>query len=149
MALYFILFYFLFQLDGRVDSIEVKIKKLDAELSQCRDKMSRLPENSPAKSSIKQQAMRILQQKRMYENQRGMMMQQSFNMEQTNFATESVKDTVTVLQAMKSASKDMKKTMRKLDISQIEVFLVREYLKVDDNLFVLLFFRICKMIYRT
>ena len=76
-------------------------------------------------------------------------MQQSFNMEQTNFATESVKDTVTVLQAMKSASKDMKKTMRKLDISQIEVFLVREYLKVDDNLFVLLFFRICKMIYRT
>jgi charged multivesicular body protein 5 len=108
-------------LDGRVDSIEVKIKKLDAELAQCRDKMARLPEGSAAKNSIKQQAMRILQQKRMYENQRGMMMQQSFNMEQTNFATESVKDTVTVVQAMKVASKDMKKTMRKLDISQIEV----------------------------
>lgn len=83
--------------------------------------MARLPEGSAAKNSIKQQAMRILQQKRMYENQRGMMMQQSFNMEQTNFATESVKDTVTVVQAMKVASKDMKKTMRKLDISQIEV----------------------------
>lgn len=112
---------FLFKLDGRVDSIEVKIKKLDAELAQCRDKMARLPEGSSAKNSIKQQAMRILQQKRMYENQRGMMMQQSFNMEQTNFATESIKDTVTVVQAMKAASKDMKKTMRKLDISQIEV----------------------------
>lgn len=83
--------------------------------------MTRLPEGSAAKNSIKQQAMRILQQKRMYENQRGMMMQQSFNMEQTNYATESVKDTVTVVQAMKAASKDMKKTMRKLDISQIEV----------------------------
>ena len=94
---------------------------MDAELAQCRDKMTRLPEGSAAKNSIKQQAMRILQQKRMYENQRGMMMQQSFNMEQTNFATESVKDTVTVVQAMKAASKDMKKTMRKLDISQIEV----------------------------
>ena len=64
--------------------------------------------------------MRILQQKRLYENQRGMMMQQSFNMEQTNFATESIKDTVTVVQAMKTASKEMKTTMRKLDISKIE-----------------------------
>lgn len=108
-------------MDGRVDSIEVKIKKLDAELAQCRDKMAKLPEGSSAKSAIKQQAMRILQQKRMYENQRGMMMQQSFNMEQTNFATESVKDTVTVVKAMKAASKDMKNTMRKLDISKIEV----------------------------
>ena len=48
-------------------------------------------------------------------------MQQSFNMEQTNFATESIKDTVTVVQAMKTASKEMKTTMRKLDISKIEV----------------------------
>lgn len=107
-------------MDGRVDSIEVKIKKLDSELAQCRDKMARLPEGS-AKASIKQQAMRILQQKRLYENQRGMMQQQSFNIEQTNFATESIKDTVTVVQAMKSASKEMKTTMRKLDISKIEV----------------------------
>lgn len=65
--------------------------------------------------------MRILQQKKMYENQRGMMMQQSFNMEQTNFATESIKDSVTVVQAMKLASKDMKTTMRKLDLDRIEV----------------------------
>lgn len=89
--------------------------------------MTRLPEGSAAKNSIKQQAMRILQQKRMYENQRGMMMQQSFNMEQTNYATESVKDTVTVVQAMKAASKDMKKTMRKLDISQIEVWKLKRF----------------------
>lgn len=82
--------------------------------------MARLPEG-PSKSAIKQQAMRILQQKRQYENQRGMMMQQSFNMEQTNFATESIKDTVTVVQAMKTASKEMKSTIRKLDISKIEV----------------------------
>lgn len=42
-------------------------------------------------------------------------------MEQTNFATESIKDTVTVVQAMKTASKEMKTTMRKLDITKIEV----------------------------
>ncbi len=57
----------------------------------------------------------------MYENQRGMMMQQSFNMEQTNFATESVKDTVTTVSAMKAATKEMKSTLRQLDIDKIEV----------------------------
>jgi charged multivesicular body protein 5 len=70
---------------------------------------------------MKQQALRILQQKRMYENQRGMMMQQSFNMEQTNFATESVKDTLVTVNAMKSATKEMKASLRQLDIDKIEV----------------------------
>lgn len=70
---------------------------------------------------MKQQALRILQQKRMYENQRGMMMQQSFNMEQTNFATESVKDTLVTVNAMKTATKEMKASLRQLDIDKIEV----------------------------
>jgi charged multivesicular body protein 5 len=70
---------------------------------------------------MKQQALRILQQKRMYENQRGMMMQQSFNMEKTNFATESVKDTLVTVNAMKSATKEMKASLRQLDIDKIEV----------------------------
>ena len=70
---------------------------------------------------MKQQALRILQQKKMYENQRGMMMQQSFNMEQTNFATESVKDTLVTVGAMKAATKEMKSTLRQLDYDKIEV----------------------------
>lgn len=70
---------------------------------------------------MKQQALRILQQKRLYENQRSMMMQQSFNMEQTNFATESVKDTVLTVQAMKTATKELKSSMRKINLEQVEV----------------------------
>ncbi len=34
------------KIDGRVDSIEVKIKKLDADLAQCKDKMMKMPEGS-------------------------------------------------------------------------------------------------------
>lgn len=36
---------------------------------------------------------RILKQKRMYENQRDQLAQQSFNMEQSNFAIQGIKDT--------------------------------------------------------
>ena len=32
------------QVDGRVESIDAKIKKLDIELNQCKDKLSKLPE---------------------------------------------------------------------------------------------------------
>lgn len=47
----------------------------------------------PAKNAIKQRALNILKQRKMYENQREQLMQQSFNMEQTNMATQTLKDT--------------------------------------------------------
>lgn len=40
-----------------------------------------------------QKAMRVLKQKKMYEQQRENLMAQSFNMEQANFATQMLKDT--------------------------------------------------------
>ena len=43
-------------------------------------------------------------------------------MEQTNFAIDSVKDTLTTVQAMKTASKTLKKEVKKVDLSQIEDF---------------------------
>lgn len=42
--------------------------------------------NGPAKNNVKQKAMRILKQKRMYENQRENIAQQSFNMDQVRYA---------------------------------------------------------------
>ena len=41
--------------------------------------------NGAAKNNVKQKAMRILKQKRMYENQRENIAQQSFNMDQVRF----------------------------------------------------------------
>ena len=40
-----------------------------------------------------QKALRVLKQKKMYEQQRENLMAQSFNMEQANFATQMLKDT--------------------------------------------------------
>jgi len=47
-------------------------------------------------------------------------MQQSFNMEQTSFATENLRNTVTTVNAMKQANKQLKKQYKKVNIDKIE-----------------------------
>ena len=70
---------------------------------------------------VKQRALRVLKQKRMYENQLEGLRNQSFNMEQANFATQQLKDTKTTVDAMKLGVKEMKKEYKKVDIGKIEV----------------------------
>ncbi|KAI7695588.1 hypothetical protein SSS_00173 [Sarcoptes scabiei] len=74
----------------------------------------------PSKNLIKQKAMNILKQRKMYENQRNTLMQQSFNMEQTNMATQTLKDTQVTVEAMKLGVKEMKREYKKVNIDQIE-----------------------------
>ncbi|KAJ3289895.1 hypothetical protein HK104_007147 [Borealophlyctis nickersoniae] len=105
--------------DGRVDSVEVKIKKLDAELLKYKDQMKKMREG-PAKNAVKQKAMRILKQKKLYEGQRDQLMQQSFNMEQASMATENLKTTLVTVDAMKSANKELKQQYKKINITKIE-----------------------------
>ena len=49
------------------------------------------------------------------------MRNQAFNMEQTNYATQSLKDTKTTVNAMKMGVKEMKKEFKNINIDQIEV----------------------------
>jgi len=49
------------------------------------------------------------------------MMQQSFNMEQTNYSIQSLKDTQTTVSAMKTGLKEIKKEHKKINIDKIEV----------------------------
>lgn len=51
------------------------------------------------------------------------MTQQSFNMEQTAFVTENLKNTVTTVEAMKVGAKVMKQQYKKINIDKIEVSL--------------------------
>lgn len=82
-----------FQTDTRVSSLEVKLRKLDAELSVFKNQMSKMREG-PGKAAVQQRALRVLKQKRMYENQLGQLQQQTFNMEQAAMTTENLKNTV-------------------------------------------------------
>ncbi|KAI7695587.1 hypothetical protein SSS_00173 [Sarcoptes scabiei] len=106
--------------DSRVDSIDKKIQKLEAELSKYKDQLKKMREG-PSKNLIKQKAMNILKQRKMYENQRNTLMQQSFNMEQTNMATQTLKDTQVTVEAMKLGVKEMKREYKKVNIDQIEM----------------------------
>jgi charged multivesicular body protein 5 len=96
--------------DSRIDSILVKIKRLDADLLKQKEQLSKLREG-PGKNSIKQKAMRILQQKKLYEEQISnsfinldQLQQQSFNMEQASMTTENLKNTMITMDAMQTGN---------------------------------------------
>ena len=106
-------------LDSRGESIDKKIARLDAELVKYRDQMKKMREG-PSKNMVKQKAMRVLKQKKMYESQREQLTNQSFNMEQTNFSIQSLKDTKTTVDAMKVGVKEFKKAYKGISIDKID-----------------------------
>nr|CAG4642824.1 EOG090X0EA1 [Evadne anonyx] len=107
------------KVDERGDSIDKKISKLDAELKKYKDQMSKMREG-PAKNAVKQKAMRVLKQRKMYEQQVGNLRQQAFNMEQANYATQTLKDTQATVKAMQMGVKEMKKEFKNINIDSIE-----------------------------
>ncbi|CAI4225127.1 unnamed protein product [Auanema sp. JU1783] len=105
--------------ESRCESIDKKIAKLDGDLVKLRDQMSKMREG-PSKNLVKQKALRILKQKRTYENQKAQLDQQAFNMDQSNFALQGMKDNQVTVAAMKDGLKAMQKEYKKMDIGKIE-----------------------------
>jgi len=108
------------KMTGRVDGLDEKIRKLDAELVGYRNQMSKMRPGTAPHNNLKQKALRVLKQKKMYEGQRDQLSNQAFNMEQTNFATQSLKDTVVTVAAMKDANTSLKKQLKSVNIDDIE-----------------------------
>lgn len=106
-------------IDSRGESIDKKIQRLEQEISKYTEQMKKM-RDGPAKQAVKQKALRLLKQKKVYEQQRDMLYNQSFNIEQQNMAIQSMKDTQTTVQAMKFGLKEMKKEFKKIDINRIE-----------------------------
>eukprot|EP01121_Diplochlamys_sp_Union-15-3_P020650 TRINITY_DN8101_c0_g1_i2.p1 TRINITY_DN8101_c0_g1~~TRINITY_DN8101_c0_g1_i2.p1 ORF type:complete len:214 (-),score=55.72 TRINITY_DN8101_c0_g1_i2:38-679(-) len=106
-------------IEGRIDSLDAKIKKLETEVIQHREQMKKFKNGSPAQNAIKQKALRALKQKKMYEGQRDQLMAQSFNLEQTIFTTQSLKDTATQVQVIRDANKTLKSQFKEMDIDNI------------------------------
>ncbi|KAI1719249.1 snf7 domain-containing protein [Ditylenchus destructor] len=105
--------------DARGETMEKKIGKIDAELVKLRDQMKKMREG-PSKNMVKQKALRLMKQKKMYENQKDQLSNQAFNMEQSNFAIQGMKDNQVTVGAMKAGLYSMKKEYKKLDIDKIE-----------------------------
>ena len=141
--------YIFIQVDSRAESVEKKVQRIDGELKKLKEQMSKM-RDGPAKNSVKQKALRyeltfyrwcamcminwlvlyvfkcihfwnrLLRQKKQYESQADNLRNQSFNMEQTNMATQTLKDTKDTVNAMKSGVKAMKKEFKNVNIEQIE-----------------------------
>ena len=76
--------------------------------------------DGPGKSAIKQKAIKILQQRKMYESQKDQLQQQSWNMEQAGMMQDNLKNTMATVDAMKTTQKELRKQYGKVDINKIE-----------------------------
>lgn len=65
-----------------------------------------------------------------YEQQLENLRNQSFNMEQANYATQTLKDTQATVAAMKDGVTQMKKEFKKINIDSIEVWRSRAILSI-------------------
>jgi len=106
------------KLDKRGDSIDLKIKKLEAELIDYKNKMKRA--RGATKASLKRRAMQVLKRKKMYEKQRDNLAAQSFNLEQTSFTIDSLKATADTVETMKESAKVLKKQYKAIKIDKVE-----------------------------
>lgn len=107
------------QVDSRIESIDVKLAKLNAELSTYQHKLSRM-RDGPGKSALKQKAIKILQQRKQYEAQKDQLQQQSWNMEQAGMMQDNLKNTMATVDAMKTTQKELRKQYGKINIDKIE-----------------------------
>eukprot|EP00249_Psilotum_nudum_P009120 c21722_g1_i1 orf=388-1095(+) len=107
------------RINKRGDTVDEKIRKLDAELFRYKEQIKKI-RPGPAQDAIKARAMRVLKQKRMYEGQRDMLYNQTFNLDQVSFATEGIKDAQQTMAAMKAANKDLKGTLKTLKIDDVD-----------------------------
>ncbi|KAF2104306.1 hypothetical protein NA57DRAFT_51139 [Rhizodiscina lignyota] len=105
--------------ETRIESLDVKLSKLNAELSTYQSRLAKM-RDGPGKSALKQKALKVLQQRKMYESQRDQLQQQSWNMEQAGMMQDNLKNTMTTVDAMKTTTKELRKQYGKVDIDKIE-----------------------------
>ncbi|KAF8425910.1 Snf7 family [Tirmania nivea] len=106
-------------LDTRIESIDVKLAKLNAELSTYQQRMAKM-RDGPGKNAIKQKALKVLQQRKMYEGQREQLQQQSWNMEQAGMMQDNLKNVMVTVDALKTTNKELKKQYGKINLDKIE-----------------------------
>lgn len=101
------------------ETVDEKIKKLDEELARYKEQI-RKTRPGPSQEAIKARAIRLLKHKRMYEEQRNMLYNQTYNLDQVSFTTNGLKDAQLTMNAMKAANKELKGMMKTVKIEDID-----------------------------
>ncbi|CCE81810.1 Piso0_002483 [Millerozyma farinosa CBS 7064] len=106
-------------IDERVGSLDVKLSKINSELSTYQQKISRM-RDGPGKNALKQKALKLLRQRKQIEAQKDQLENQSWNMSQASMTTDNLKNTMITIDAMKTANKQLKQTYGKIDVDKVE-----------------------------
>ncbi len=101
--------------DARSDSIQLKIKQIDGELIKYKQELQK-----GRNEFVKQKCLRLLKQKKIYEQQLDQLQQQSFTMNQANMTKETLENTMITFDAMKIANKELKRQYKQIDVEKIE-----------------------------
>ena len=107
------------QVETHIESLDVKLSKLNAELSTYQTRLSKM-RDGPGKTALRQKALQILQRRKQYEAQRSQLQQQSWNMEQADMMTSNLKNVMTTVDALKTTNKTLKQQYGKIDLDKIE-----------------------------
>eukprot|EP01084_Bolivina_argentea_P033760 62431_1 len=105
-------------MDKRMDELEKKIQRLERQILELKKKMQKA--KGAAKNSYKQKALKLLKQKKQYEQQRDRMMGQQMNVDNAKFAQQSIKDNADMVVAMKGAATQLKQQFKEINIDEVE-----------------------------
>ncbi|KAI4089801.1 MAG: hypothetical protein LQ344_005166 [Seirophora lacunosa] len=105
--------------ETHIESLDVKLAKLTAELSTYQTRMAKM-RDGPGKSALRGKALKVLQRRKQLEAQRDSLSQQSWNMTQASMMTDNLANTMATVDAMKGASKSLRKQYGKIDVDKIE-----------------------------
>eukprot|EP00484_Ammonia_sp_Unknown_P001241 CAMPEP_0197024264 /NCGR_PEP_ID=MMETSP1384-20130603/4851_1 /TAXON_ID=29189 /ORGANISM="Ammonia sp." /LENGTH=199 /DNA_ID=CAMNT_0042452621 /DNA_START=143 /DNA_END=742 /DNA_ORIENTATION=- len=105
-------------MDKRMTELDAKIDRLEKQILELKKKMQKA--KGAAKNSLKQKALKLLKQKKQYEQQRDRMMGQQMNLDNTKYAQQSIKDNADMVKAMKGAATQLKQQFKEIDIDDVE-----------------------------
>lgn len=100
------------RLDSKINDLDTKLRKYKEQISSAR--------TPAAQRAAKQQALRLLKQKKLYEGQRDQMYAQQMNLESTQFMTEQMKDTADQVAVMKQAQHALAQQMQQVKIDDVD-----------------------------
>lgn len=113
-------------LDGHIGKLNTRTAELDAKIADCDKQLLQLKTQmasarvAAVQQGLKQRALQVLKRKQMYVNQRDQMMQRGFNLEQTAFAIESMKEAKDTVEVMRHAAKVTKEMAGGFDLGELE-----------------------------
>lgn len=105
-------------METRIQGLRQKISECDKDLAQLKEEIKR--SRGTTNSIAKQRAIQVLKRRKMYSQQLDGLMGQQFNVDQLQFQSQGVQDTINAVSAMKAAHKVQTQQLKQIKIGEVE-----------------------------